>query len=87
MTNSTLTLPILLLAGVLAFTAGAFLTAEIATRVLKAREARLSAERKRLNEAWRYLHEIYGIERSAWVPGPGPDPDRAGRSSRYRGVT
>jgi len=64
---TTTTVSILLLTGAIAFTAGAFLATEIATRVLRARENRVSSERKRLNAAWKFLREVYDVHRSAWI--------------------
>ncbi|RSM44075.1 hypothetical protein DMA12_17700 [Amycolatopsis balhimycina DSM 5908] len=51
-----------LIVGVLTFAAGAFLASEVATRVLRRREALLSEERKRLNAAWKFLREVYGVK-------------------------
>lgn len=52
-----------LIVGVLTFAAGAFLASEIATRVLKRRERLVSEERKKLNAAWSYLREVYGVKK------------------------
>jgi cell division protein FtsL len=52
-----------LIVGVLTFAAGAFLAAEVATRVLRRRESLLSEERKKLNAAWKYLWEVYGVKK------------------------
>ncbi|MBE1497772.1 hypothetical protein H4696_004872 [Amycolatopsis lexingtonensis] len=52
-----------LIVGVLTFTAGAFLASEIAVRVLRRRERLVSEERKKLNAAWSYLREVYGVKK------------------------
>lgn len=52
-----------LLVGVLTFAAGAFLASEIAVRVLRRRERLVSEERKKLNAAWSYLREVYGVRK------------------------
>ncbi len=58
---------LILLAGTGFFAAGALLTSWITSHVFSNRERRLTAERKRLNAAWRYLREIYDVKRSAWM--------------------
>jgi hypothetical protein len=65
---TTTVVALTLIVGVLTFTAGAFLAAETAVRVLRRREARVTAERKSLNAAWKYLREVYGLKKSAWLP-------------------
>ncbi|MFD8498370.1 hypothetical protein [Amycolatopsis sp. NPDC059657] len=45
----TITTPLLLLVGTIGFAAGALLSAQIATWSLRARENKLTADRKRLN--------------------------------------
>jgi cell division protein FtsL len=61
MTTTIVTLT--LIVGVLTFAAGAFLASEIATRVLRRRERLVSEERKKLNAAWSYLREVYGVKK------------------------
>ncbi|WP_370943679.1 hypothetical protein AB5J62_31800 [Amycolatopsis sp. cg5] len=45
----TITTPLLLLVGTIGFAAGSLITAQIAAWSLKARENKLTADRKRLN--------------------------------------
>ncbi|MFF1609254.1 hypothetical protein ACFVYA_15845 [Amycolatopsis sp. NPDC058278] len=52
-----------LIVGVLTFAAGAFLASQVATRVLRRRERLVSEERKKLNAAWSYLREVYGVKK------------------------
>ena len=59
---TTTIIALTLIVGVLTFAAGAFLASEVATRVLRRREALLSEERKRLNAAWKFLKEVYGVK-------------------------
>lgn len=59
---TTTVIALTLIVGVLTFAAGAFLASEVATRVLRRREALLSEERKRLNAAWKFLKEVYGVK-------------------------
>ena len=59
---TTTIIALTLIVGVLTFAAGAFLASEIATRVLRRREALLSEERKRLNAAWKFLKEVHGVK-------------------------
>ena len=66
---TTTVIALTLIVGAVTFAAGAFLAAEIATRILRRRESEISEERKRRNAAWNYLREVYGLKKSAWVPG------------------
>lgn len=59
---TTTIIALTLIVGVLTFAAGAFLASEVATRVLRRREALLSEERKRLNAAWKFLKDVYGVK-------------------------
>ncbi|SFW91489.1 hypothetical protein [Amycolatopsis australiensis] len=61
MTTTVVTLT--LLVGAVTFAAGAFLAAEVATRILRRRESEISEERKKLNAAWTYLREVYGVKK------------------------
>jgi cell division protein FtsL len=60
---TTTIIALTLIVGVLTFAAGAFLASEIATRILRRRERDISEERKKLNAAWRYLREVYGVKK------------------------
>ncbi|MET8994149.1 hypothetical protein [Amycolatopsis sp. Hca4] len=60
---TTTVIALTLIVGVLTFAAGAFLASEVATRVLRRRERLLSEERKRLNAAWKFLKEVYGVKK------------------------
>ncbi|MEV6826449.1 hypothetical protein [Amycolatopsis sp. NPDC051102] len=60
---TTTVIALTLIVGVLTFAAGAFLASEIAVRVLRRREQLLSEERKRLNAAWKFLKEVYGVKK------------------------
>jgi UPF0716 family protein affecting phage T7 exclusion len=60
---TTTVIALTLIVGTLTFAAGAFLAAETAVRVLRRREARVTAERKSLNAAWKYLREVYGVKK------------------------
>ncbi|MEV7097125.1 hypothetical protein AB0M80_30155 [Amycolatopsis sp. NPDC051045] len=60
---TTTIIALTLIVGVLTFAAGAFLASEIATRVLRRRERLVSEERKKLNAAWSYLREVYGVKK------------------------
>ncbi|VVJ20014.1 Uncharacterised protein [Amycolatopsis camponoti] len=60
---TTTVIVLTLIVGVLTFAAGAFLASEIAVRVLRRREKLVSEERKKLNAAWNYLREVYGVKK------------------------
>jgi cell division protein FtsL len=60
---TTTVIALTLIVGTLAFAAGAFFAAEIATRILRRRERQISEERKTLNAAWKYLREVYGVRK------------------------
>ena len=60
---TTTIIALTLIVGVLTFAAGAFLASEVATLVLRRREKLLAEERKRLNAAWKYLREVYGVKK------------------------
>jgi cell division protein FtsL len=60
---TTTIIALTLIVGVLTFAAGAFLASEIATRILRRREREISEERKKLNAAWSYLREVYGVKK------------------------
>ncbi|WP_328443414.1 MULTISPECIES: hypothetical protein [unclassified Amycolatopsis] len=62
---TTTVLALTLIVGVLTFAAGAFLAAEVATRILRRREREISEERKKINAAWKYLREAYDVKKSA----------------------
>ncbi|MGW4057522.1 hypothetical protein ACWEGE_04550 [Amycolatopsis sp. NPDC004747] len=59
---TTTLIALTLIVGVLTFAAGAFLASEVTTRVLRRREKAISEERKRLNAAWKFLKEVYGVK-------------------------
>ena len=59
---TTTVIALTLIVGVLTFAAGAFLASEVATRILRRREREISEERKRLNAAWKFLKEVYGVK-------------------------
>ncbi|MDT7803582.1 MAG: hypothetical protein QOI78_7015 [Actinomycetota bacterium] len=61
---TTTVLALTLIVGVLTFAAGAFLAAEVATRILRRREREISEERKKINAAWKYLREVYDVKKS-----------------------
>lgn len=60
---TTTVIALTLIVGTLTFAAGAFLAAEIASRVLRRRERQISEERKTLNAAWKYLRDVYGVRK------------------------
>ncbi|WP_370971686.1 hypothetical protein [Amycolatopsis sp. cg9] len=60
---TTTVVALTLIVGVLTFAAGAFLAAEVAVRVLRRRERLVSEERRKLNAAWNYLREVYGVKK------------------------
>ncbi|MEU7786718.1 hypothetical protein [Amycolatopsis sp. NPDC049159] len=60
---TTTVIALVLIVGTLTFAAGAFLAAEIATRILRRRERQISEERKTLNAAWKYLREVHGVRK------------------------
>ncbi|WP_284743675.1 hypothetical protein [Amycolatopsis sp. RTGN1] len=60
---TTTVIALILIVGTLTFAAGAFLAAEVATRILRRRERQISEERKTLNAAWKYLREVYGVRK------------------------